>query len=169
MNLRESIRAVVSRELQAVVRELEAYPDEAAVWRVPPGITNSAGTLALHLEGNLRHFIGAELGGSRYRRDRDREFERRRVPRAELIAGLERAVTEVDAGLAALADDRLRDAFPTSFGEATIETADFLVHLVSHLAFHLGQIDYHRRLVTGDNRSIGPLPMSELASYGGEP
>jgi uncharacterized damage-inducible protein DinB len=168
MMVLESLRAVLFRELQAVVRELEAYVDESSIWQVPDGITNSAGTLALHLAGNLRHFIGAELGNTGYRRDRDREFEQRDVARADLIAELERAAAELETALEALSDEQLQGPFPGSPAGVSIDTGDFLVHLISHLAYHLGQIDYHRRLVTGDNRSIGPLPMPALATYTSE-
>jgi hypothetical protein len=83
--------ALMSRELRTFERELNAYQTEEQVWLLPPGLPNSGGTLALHAAGNLQHFIGAVLGGSSYVRDRDAEFQRRGVPRAELIEGLRRA------------------------------------------------------------------------------
>jgi hypothetical protein len=63
--------------------------------------------------------------------------------------------------LPALTDADLAAPFPEHVGQ-TVQTADFLMHLATHLAYHLGQVDYHRRVVTGDSRSIGALPIGEL-------
>jgi uncharacterized damage-inducible protein DinB len=164
MNFRDSIRSVLIRELNALKRELEAYDDESDIWRTPAGISNSAGTLALHLAGNLQAFVGAVLGDSGYERDRQVEFSRRDVPLSELISELDRTILIVDSTLQTLPDDRLQDLFPLVFGAQQVGTADFLVHLSTHLSFHLGQVDYHRRLVTGNNLSIDPQAISDLAS-----
>src|SRR3970282_1758330 len=85
-----AIAAVIGRELRTIERELNAYRTEDQIWALPAGLPNSGGTLALHAAGNLLHFVGAVLGGSSYVRDRDAEFSRRGVPRAELIDGLRR-------------------------------------------------------------------------------
>ena len=164
MKNQESIRAIMMRELRTLQRELEAYEDEAAIWTLAPGIANSAGTLTLHLAGNLQSFVGAVLGNSGYVRDRQAEFDRRGVPRAELMTELERTVEAVDTTLTALSDESMAQPFPLAFGPLQIRTDDFLNHLATHLAFHVGQIDYHRRLVTGDPTSIGPVAIPELAS-----
>ena len=164
MKLQESIQAILVRELRGLRREIEAYDDEAQIWHLPPGISNSAGTLTLHLMGNLQSFVGAILGGSDYVRDRDAEFSRRDVPVATMLRELAQTIAAVDEALGTLPDQRLSEPFPLAFGDMTVTTGDFLVHLATHLAFHVGQIDYHRRLVTGDNRSIGPLAIPELAS-----
>ena len=164
MKIQESIVSILIRELQTLRRELEAYDDESQIWQVPAGITNSAGTLTLHLVGNLQAFVGASLGGSGYIRDRDAEFTRRDVPRTEMIQEIERTEKIVEASLNRLEDDQLSRPFPVAFGEISVATSDFLIHLATHLAFHLGQIDYHRRLVTNRNRTVGPLAIPELAS-----
>jgi len=164
MNSRDSIRSVLIRELNALQRELGTYEDESDIWQIPAGISNSAGTLALHLAGNLQSFVGSLLGGSDYVRDRQAEFSRRDVPLTEMISELDRTILAVDTTLKALSDEQLLEPFPLVFGKTIVSTADFLVHLSTHLAFHLGQIDYHRRLVTGDNQSIGPQAITELAS-----
>lgn len=158
------IGAMISRDLQALKRELEAYPDERDLWKTPPGIANSAGTLALHLCGNLQHFIGAKLGGSGYVRNRPQEFAARDVPRAELARLADVTLAAVERALAALDDAGLERAYPEPVAGFTVKTGDFLIHLVGHLDYHLGQVDYHRRLVTGDPRSIGPVAIPELAT-----
>ena len=86
------LTGVLTRDLKALRRELEAYDDERGLWAMPKGVSNSAGTLAMHLAGNLRAFIGAQLGGTGYVRDRDAEFNRRDVPRSELLAQLGEAI-----------------------------------------------------------------------------
>ena len=157
-----TLRLLITRELRAFRRELEAYPDDASVWRPVPGLPNTGGTLALHVAGNIRHFIGAIVGRDGYVRDRDAEFARRDVPRAELIAGLDAAIVAVDGALASASPDLMRGTWPEPIAKRAVSAADFLVHLVAHLAYHLGQIDYHRRSVTGDTRGVDAVSVREL-------
>ena len=158
-----SVARIIDRDLVGVRRQLEAYPDEAHLWKSAEGVSNPPGNLALHLAGNLEHFIGACLGDSGYVRDREAEFSTRDVPRAELIERLESARRRVGAALAALEDSLGAEPYPQRFGDLEISRTRFLIHLVSHLAYHLGQIDYHRRLTTGSNRVVGALQIAELA------
>ena len=156
----EVVRRVIGRELAALRREILAYPDDASVWALPPGMPNAAGTLALHVAGNLRHFVGARIGGMGYRRDRDAEFARRDVPRAEIVAELDAAAADL-AALDALPDSALGDAFDAAPGDITLPTRALLVHLATHLAYHLGQVDYHRRAVTGGG-GVGALRSTDI-------
>jgi len=142
-----AVRRVLVRDLGTLAGELRAYPSDEAVWRTAGAIANPAGTLALHLCGNLRHFVGATLGGTGYVRDRDAEFSRRGVPRAELLAEIDAALREVDGTLARLKDADLAGEYPLPFNGEPIGTTHFLVHLAAHLAYHLGQVNYHRRLI----------------------
>jgi uncharacterized damage-inducible protein DinB len=162
--LASSIAAILARDLDAFRRSLAAYPDDASVWRPAGGLPNSAGTLALHVVGNLRHFVGAVLGGSGYVRRREEEFTAAGLPRAELDALLARTTEEVRAALARLDPTVLGRDFPSPPGGLRVATGDFLVHLCTHLAFHLGQADAHRRAVTGDPAGIGAVAVRELAS-----
>lgn len=157
-----TLELLITRELRAVRREIEAYPDEASVWRVVPGLPNTAGTLALHVAGNIRHFIGAVIGGDGYVRDRGAEFSRRDVPRAELLTGIDAAIAAVQRAMKATDDATLRGPFPEAIATRRVSGSDFLVHLVAHLAYHLGQIDYHRRAVTGDGRGVDAVSVREL-------
>lgn len=149
------VRAVLLRDLASLRQELEAYPDESQLWATPAGISNSAGTLALHCAGNLQHFIGTCLGGTGYLRDREGEFGRREAPRTELVADLEAAAQVVERVLSGLDPSRLDGDFPVDFKGRTIPTGRFLLHLATHLAYHLGQVDYHRRVVTGQGALAG--------------
>lgn len=143
---------ILNRELDRLVRLLEAYPDDESVWAVSGSVENSAGTLALHLAGNLEHFVGAVLGGSGYVRDREAEFGARDVSRAEMIRRIRRCQASVRAALEDRSDAELLEAFPAtlpaSLGEG-VSAAAFLAHLTWHLGWHLGQVDYHRRLLVG--------------------
>jgi hypothetical protein len=162
--LTAAVRTILLRELRAARRELDAYPDDASVWRPVPGLPNPGGTFVLHLAGNLRHFIGAQLGGTGYVRDRDAEFARRDVPRAALAAELDAAITEVDRALAALDARRLEEDYPLPIAGHIVRTDEYLVHLAAHAAYHLGQLDYHRRAATGDARGVGAVAPAELGS-----
>lgn len=163
--LREAVSTVLLRELAALRRAVEAYPDEASLWRLPPTLPNAGGTLVLHVAGNLRHYVGAVLGGSGYRRDRDAEFARRDVPRAELLAELDAAYDVVAQTLGALPDEVLAERYAEPVGGRAVATGDWLVHLATHLAYHLGQLDYHRRVVTGDRRGIGAIAVAGLREH----
>src|SRR5262245_5840208 len=160
------ISGILTRDLRALRRELEAYPSAEALWRLEPGITNPGGNLALHLTGNLRHFIGAVLGGSGYVRNRDAEFNRRDPSRGELLAEVDAAIVDVERGLAKVSDADLAKPFPQPVAGVTVSTGDFLIHLAGHLTYHLGQLDYHRRLLTarapGSAATIGAVSPAEL-------
>lgn len=159
-----SVIAILDRDLRALRREIEAYPDEDSLWLQPAGISNSAGTLALHLAGNVQHYLGARLGATGYVRDRPAEFARRNVPRTEVIQQIEAARQSLVAAENRLAGSDLPGDFPEVIGNLRFETGDYLIHLVSHFAFHLGQIDYHRRVVTGQTEGIGAVRTAELRS-----
>lgn len=159
-----AIAAVIGRELRALERELGKYRTEEEVWSLPPGIPNSGGTLTLHAAGNLRHFIGAVLGGDSYVRDRDAEFNLRGVPRAELVGQLRAASVAVETTLARLSPAVLGQPYPLPVANRRLDTGEFLLHLASHLAYHVGQVDYHRRIVTGDAAGVGAVSPAELPS-----
>ena len=158
------LSAVLRRDLDAVRAQVEAYAHDDLLWQAIPGLPNSAGTLVLHLCGNLQHFIGAVLGESGYARDREAEFTRRDVPRAELLGLLATTRQVVGATLERLGETRLADDYPEPVGGLRLGTGEFLVHLASHLGYHLGQIDSHRRLATGVARSAGAQSLAALPS-----
>jgi len=146
--LLETLTALFQRDLAKVSSELNQYPNEEQIWAVPPGITNSAGNLCLHLIGNLNTYIGGELGQSGYVRQRDLEFSLRDIPRAVLLAQLDETASLVSRTLLSLNEARLDEEYPLLVFENKTSTGFMLVHLATHLAYHLGQINYHRRLVT---------------------
>lgn len=146
-----TLKALFDRDLHKLKFEIESYRSEEAIWKVEKGISNSAGNLCLHLIGNLNTYIGAELGQSGYIRHRESEFTRKDVSRAELMASIEATRTVIAATLAQLHEEQLSQEYPVLVFESKTSTAYFLIHLTTHLTYHLGQINYHRRLLDAEN------------------
>jgi hypothetical protein len=161
--LTSAVAAILARDLRTLRREVEAYPDETQLWHVVPGIANPGGTLVLHLTGNLQHFVGACLGASGYLRDRPAEFARRHVPRSELLGEIARAEAIVGV-LARLEDGDLRADFPELVAGNRVATGEYLIHLISHFTYHLGQLDYHRRMVVPGPGGVGAVSPTELST-----
>lgn len=162
MNSIDSVRRCIVRDLGAFEAELHAFPDDGSVWTMHPQIPNATGTLVLHVAGNLRHFIGATLGATGYVRDREAEFTTRNLARRDLLVVLHATRDEVDATLRTLAASRLEEPYPLEVGGTTLSTGLMLTHLATHLAYHLGQADIHRRVVTFDPKGIGAVGVKEL-------
>lgn len=163
----DALRRMFRRDLAALRREVESYPDDVTPWTIVPGIANSGGTLALHIAGNLRHFVGTTLGESDYVRDRDAEFSQRNLPRTFIVSELNAAELAVDRVLREMDASRLDEDFPLRIADMRARIGPFLMHLAVHLAYHLGQVDYHRRIVTGSSETVGTLAMPPV--FSGEP
>lgn len=145
--LRKVLAELYERDLAKLRDEIEAYASEADLWKTSDGVSNSAGNLCLHLTGNLNHFFGAVLGNSGYVRDRDAEFANKHIPRSELVSGIDSAGYVVFSTIAELTEEDLDKPYPIEVFGHPMTTGYFLVHLATHLNYHLGQINYHRRLV----------------------
>ena len=167
MSLADSLAAIYARELATLRMEVEAYPSESDLWRIVPGIANPGGNLALHLAGNLQHFIGAILGGSGYRLDRDAEFGDKSVPRNVILEQIAAAGQVVPQTVAGLGPEELDAEYPEPVAGVRLNTGDFLIHLAAHLNYHLGQLDYHRRIVTGGAPLGGAVSPTRLWSAKG--
>ena len=148
--LSSELAALLARDLERLIQELTAFPDTASVWTTTPGVTNAAATLALHLEGNLREYIGRQLGGIEYARDRPIEFSKRGVEQPDLVARIEAVRAMVPQVIEALSEKRLAAIYPEQVLGAPLTTRQFVIHLSGHLNYHLGQIDYLRRITTGN-------------------
>ena len=153
---------LLRRDLRCFIREVEASPDDATLWRSVPGIANSAGNVALHVAGNLRHFVGTVLGGTGYARQRELEFSRREGTRAEVVALLEATIREVEPGLLALTEPTQAAPYLQVVLGVQPPTGRWLLHLVAHTAFHLGQAGYLRRALTGEAGATGVMSIPEL-------
>jgi hypothetical protein len=148
MTLGEGLAALFSRDLTRLIQELQAFPADESLWQRAPGVNNSAGNLVLHLEGNLREYIGRQLGQVAYRRERDREFILNGVSRQDLVQRMEQVKELVATVVSRLSDNDLRAKYPEDVLQDPLSSHDFLVHLHGHLNFHLGQVNYLRRILT---------------------
>ncbi|MFT7381164.1 MAG: hypothetical protein ACI9Z3_001048 [Roseivirga sp.] len=144
----QSIAELLERDLDRLSNEIEAYKAEENLWLVNGEITNSAGNLALHLCGNLQYFIGAVIGKSGYERNREFEFSGKNVPIEELLNSIVTTKRIVKQTLQRIPESTLNYPYPIRvFGDKDMSTVFFLIHLQGHLNYHLGQINYHRRLL----------------------
>jgi hypothetical protein len=143
----ETLKSLFNRYLNKLKSEIESYKDESEIWTTDKNIANSGGNLCLHLIGNINTYIGAELGKTDYIRDRPLEFSSKDIPKFELISKIETTILMVNNTLDTLTDTDLEAIYPQIVFEKEMTTGFFLVHLSTHLAYHLGQINYHRRLV----------------------
>jgi len=145
--LKETLADIFERDLRKLKEEIDLYSDEDNLWVVKAGISNSAGNLCLHLLGNLNHFIGATLGDTGYVRYRDDEFSLKNIPRQDLVMNIENCIIIVKETLDKLTAEDLKKDFPLEKHGRIVSTTHMLVHLLGHLSYHLGQINYHRRLI----------------------
>jgi hypothetical protein len=148
MSITNELAALFRRDLTRLRQELEAFPDDGMLWTTLPGAGNSAGNLALHLDGNLREFIGRQLGEVPYERRRDAEFSSRDVSKADLVKKVEGLIELVPRIVASLPPAVLESKYPQNVFANLASTQQLVISLHGHLNFHLGQIDYLRRILT---------------------
>ncbi len=160
--LGENLALLLVRELEGFRREIAMFGDDETLFRMPPAVPNSVGNLALHVAGNLQEFVGRILGGVPYARNRPIEFGRRSGTRDEVAAELDVAVRVVQDVLPGLSQERLEAEYPEKLDDRSVATDRFLMHLCTHAAYHLGQAVNVRRMLTGDSRSSGPIPLRAL-------
>jgi len=145
-----SLADLYRRDLTTLAREIEAFPSDEMLWQTAPGVTNSAGNLILHLEGNLREYIGRQLGGIEYVRNRPLEFSARGIGRRELAERVTSLIDAIPPVIRSLSAEQMESPFPEVVLEKALSTQAFLIHLLAHLNWHMGQLDYLRRVLTGE-------------------
>ena len=143
----QTLQTLFKTDLNKLKTEIESYQNEKAIWFIEKNIANTAGNLCLHLVGNLNTYIGAVLGNTNYIRNRPLEFSAKDIPRAELIKKIEDTIIVVEASLENLTGEQMDSEYPLLVYENKTSTEYLLVHLATHLNYHLGQINYHRRLL----------------------
>lgn len=145
--LTHTLKKLFRRDLEKLKQEIGLYQKEKNLWIVDKNIPNSAGNLCLHLVGNLNYFIGTHLGNTGYVRHRELEFSLKDIPQAELIKMVEETIEVIDTTLDHVTEAQLNDDYPVVVFADKMTTEYFLVHLAAHLGYHLGQVNYHRRLL----------------------
>lgn len=134
-------------QLSKLSTELSLYPDEATLWKSTQNVPNSGGNLCLHLIGNLNHFIGATLGNTGYIRHREDEFTQKYIPVKIMQAQIEATKQMVKNTIETLNQSDFDKIYPINVFGDEMTTTYFLIHLNGHLNYHLGQLNYHRRLL----------------------
>jgi hypothetical protein len=142
-----SLSTLFERDLDKIITEISLFENESDIWKIKEGILNSAGNLALHIIGNLNHFIGTTLGNTGYVRNRDEEFSLKDIPRETLIADINDLKETVKNTLSKLSSSDLQNDFPIKIRDEVFSTQNMLVFLLAHLNYHLGQINYLRRMM----------------------
>ena len=143
----ETLKILFTRDLNKLRKEIELYNNENNLWAVEKNIANSAGNLCLHLVGNLNTYIGKEIGKTKYERNRALEFSLKKNPRVELLKKIDETILIVNNSLQKLTQEDLLKEYPIIVFDKATSTEYLLVHLATHLTYHLGQINYHRRLL----------------------
>jgi Protein of unknown function (DUF1572) len=146
MPLSTTLSLLFERDLTLLKNELSLYKSEAAIWQIDRDVANSAGNLTLHLVGNLNTYIGAEIGKTSYVRDRPLEFSAKNIPRQQLLTMIDNTILVIKNALATMQEADFEQEYPLLVLAHKTSTEYFLVHLATHLTYHLGQVNYHRRL-----------------------
>jgi uncharacterized damage-inducible protein DinB len=143
----ETLKILFERDLKRLRKEVELYDNENNLWKIDKNITNSAGNLCLHLIGNLNTYIGKEIGKTDYIRNRELEFSLKNIPKAELLKKIDEIILIINNSLDKLTQEELIKEYPAMVFDTATSTEYLLMHLTTHLTYHVGQINYHRRLL----------------------
>jgi len=138
------------RDLRKMIEEVSLFKDEQNLWRTQGSVKNSCGNLVLHITGGLNHYFGATLAHTGYVRDRDQEFIKKGVKREELVAQLEQVIPMMNETLSALTTEQMEADFPIFFDKPNTSVSYVAVRLLAHLGYHLGQVNYLRRVLEED-------------------
>ena len=154
MSTANDLASLFRRDLTRLRQQIEAFPNDEALWQTRPGVINPAGNLALHIEGNLREYVGRQLGNLPYNRNRELEFSLRGVSRYEVGTRTEELSRSIPSVIQGLSSEQLEMEYPEVVLEVATTTQQFLIHLYGHLNWHLGQINYLRRILIADRSGL---------------
>lgn len=143
----KELKELYDRDLHKLKQEIELYTDESMLWSIEKSIKNSGGNLCLHIIGNLNTYIGKALANTNYIRQRELEFSASHIPRNKIYEQIDKTITIVNEGLSNITTEQfLYSKFPMKIWKEETGMAFTIIHLHSHLNYHLGQINYHRRI-----------------------
>lgn len=143
----EDLQKLYKRDLEKLITELEAFENETQIWAKAGEVKNPAGNLALHLHGNLNKFIGEVIGQIPFERDREAEFTRTDLSRAQIVEMLHATIAKLERVIGGLSANDLEQPYPLEPMGYPMTVGYFLVHLYGHLNWHLGQVNYLRRML----------------------
>lgn len=145
--LSKVLSTLYERDLRKLIEEINLFQNEEDLWKITGSVKNSSGNLTLHIIGGLNHYVGATLAHTGYVRDRPQEFAKKHVPRKELVAQLEALIVLIKSTLSNFTDAQMEAEFPVVFDDAYNSNSYVLVRLYAHLDYHLGQVNYLRRIL----------------------
>ncbi len=145
--LPETLKMLFTRDLNRLCSKLLLYNDESKIWKIEGDVLNSAGNLCLHLVGNLNTYIGKEIGGTGYVRNRELEFSLKNISRTALVQKIQDTIEVINSSMDKLEESALQEMYPLLVFEEKTTTEYMMGHLATHLTYHLGQVNYHRRLI----------------------
>ena len=143
----EALIKIFTRDLDKLKLEVDSFEYDKNLWETKGDIQNSAGNLCLHLVGNLNHFIGNIIGGTGYVRNRKAEFENKPIDRDDLLKMIDETRQTVTSSLQKFELTKLKTIYPIQVFNEEMSYEFFLIHLATHLNYHLGQINYLRRIL----------------------
>lgn len=135
------------RDLGKLIEEVNLFKDEENLWKTHGSIKNSSGNLVLHIIGGMNFLIGATLAHTGYVRDRDQEFIKKGVDRKVLVSQLEELIVMIRKTLNAFKKEEMDADFPIFFDKPKTSVSYVLLQLSLHLNYHLGQVNYLRRVL----------------------
>ena len=151
---KDIFKIIFERDLNSLKEELMLFEDEKNIWKANEGISNVSGNLCLHLIGNLNHFIGAVLGNTGFIRNREEEFALKNVSRVQILIDIDKTIQVIKMALDTLSDEDFEKEYPLEKHGEKVSTEYMLMHLITHFNYHLGQINYHRRILTNKFEKI---------------
>jgi hypothetical protein len=143
--LNQDLANFYERDIRKLIEEINLFTPEEDLWKTKGSIKNSCGNLALHIIGGLNYLVGAKLGNTGYIRDRDLEFTRKDVERKFLVTQLEELIPMIRETLRNL---NMKADYPIPFDDAIRSNDYVLTQLSLHLNYHLGQVNYLRRILS---------------------
>jgi hypothetical protein len=135
------------QDLRKLIEEINLFKNEEDLWKTQGSVANSCGNLALHIIGGLSFLVGTTLANTGYVRDRDQEFTRKGVARKDLVAQLEAVIPIVRETVNGLSSEDLEAEYPRFFDKPGATKGYVLLRLLVHLGYHLGQVNYLRRVL----------------------
>jgi uncharacterized damage-inducible protein DinB len=144
-NLKETVaESLAARytKMAGWVRELVAPLSDEQFWSKPFAFGNSFGHLVLHLTGNLNYYIGAQIAGTGYVRDRPKEFtETSRPSKQDVLKKFDEAIEMVVETIGRQTTDDWSAPYSGTGSDARTRF-EMVLGCATHLHHHVGQMVY---------------------------
>jgi len=144
-NLGKTVASAFSTHFEkhaAALHALAAPLSESQFWTKPFVFGNSFGHLVLHLTGNLNYYIGAQIAGTGYVRDRPLEFSDGSPPsKADALKRFDEAIGMVLRTIKNQSEEDWSKAYSGAGADAR-SRFEMIMQCDSHLQHHIGQMMY---------------------------